>query len=205
MKGLLLKDWYLAKKYMKSYLAIIILLLGLCLFIPIQGGIYGCFYSCMICSLLPYYFLAYDEKSGWEQYCCTLPVTRAEFVTAKYLTGLIPSVIVIPAAALCVVLGGLLRDELSFSYIVVLLPLMILYSAFLGSISNMLIFRYGTVHNRLVFFLLVGCSVALGLFLFGRIVKSAESVLWPVAAGGILFYVLSWYLSIQFYKKRELG
>ena len=62
MKGLLLKDFYMAAKYCRA---------------------------CLLCGMIPVNLLAYDERSRWLEYSGTLPYTKAQIVSGKYLVGII--------------------------------------------------------------------------------------------------------------------
>ena len=86
MKGLLLKDWYMIKTYCKLYLVMAVLFLAAS-FVS-SDNLFFVFYPCLLCGMIPVNLLAYDERSHWTQYSCTLPYTRAQLVCAKYLVGL---------------------------------------------------------------------------------------------------------------------
>ena len=85
MKGLLLKDWYMVWKYCKYYF-----LLGIVFFAfsIVEDNMFFVFYPCLLCGIIPANLLGYDERSRWMQYSGTLPYTRAQIVSAKYLIGL---------------------------------------------------------------------------------------------------------------------
>ena len=47
------------------------------------------FYPCILAGIVPTTLLAYDEQSRWNAYSDTLACTRAQVVSAKYVTGLL--------------------------------------------------------------------------------------------------------------------
>ena len=83
MKGLLLKDLYMVVKYCKAYLLIAVVFLA----VSLMGSdnLFFIFYPCLLCGMIPVNLLAYDERSRWPQYCGTLPYTKGQIVSGKYL------------------------------------------------------------------------------------------------------------------------
>ena len=47
------------------------------------------FYPCMLCGMIPVNLLGYDERSRWMQYSGTMPYTKTQIVSGKYLIGLL--------------------------------------------------------------------------------------------------------------------
>ena len=83
MKGLLLKDWYMMKKYCRAYPMIAAVFIAASFFN--NDDLFFVFYPCLISGMVPVNLLAYDEADKWEVYCGTLPCSRKDFVTAKYM------------------------------------------------------------------------------------------------------------------------
>ena len=74
MKGLLLKDAYMAAKYCRAYLLIVAVFL---IAAPFSGdNLFLMMYPCILASMVPVNLLAYDAQSKWEQYAGTLPCSR---------------------------------------------------------------------------------------------------------------------------------
>lgn len=63
MKGLLLKDWYMMKKYCRAYLLIAVVFIAVSLFS--NDNMFFVFYPCLLCGMIPVNLLAYDERSRW--------------------------------------------------------------------------------------------------------------------------------------------
>ncbi len=87
MWGLVLKDLFSMRKYLKS-LAIavgILLIMGLCMgeaaFVAGVGG--------MLSAIVTIVGFSYDESCHWDAYGMTLPVTRRQYIAAKYLMALL--------------------------------------------------------------------------------------------------------------------
>ena len=85
MKGLLLKDFYMLKN-LKAF----ILFMAIFLFVSTfsEENMFMLFYPCVLSGIIPVSLLGYDERSKWDKYSLTLPYTRAQIVSAKYLMGL---------------------------------------------------------------------------------------------------------------------
>ncbi len=209
MKGLLLKDWYMAKKYLRGFSGAIAAFLLLNL-LKNAGMSYVSVYPVMLASIIPRTLLAYDEKNGWEQYCSTLPVTRAQYVTAKYIAGLIPTLAAALLTMLLSITGDLLRGSwLPHEYLMQLM-LVIVFCFVLPAVQYMTMFRYGAVGGRLAYYLIFGISIVIAVFIPQELYDVQVAV--PMYTGfavltllAVGFYMLSWRLSIRFYEQRELG
>ena len=93
MKALLQKDLYQLRAYCKSYLLICAVFFGIS---PAgEGNLFFITYPAMLCSLIPATLQTYDERGKWACFAGTLPFTRAQLVSAKYLVGLCCSGVVL--------------------------------------------------------------------------------------------------------------
>lgn len=207
MKGLFLKDLYMIKAYCRMYLLIIVVFLAASFF---GESLFLIYYPCMMCGMIPVTLLAYDERSRFQQYSASLPVSRAEVVSEKYLIGLFAQVAVLLVTGL--VQGFRMRADGSFSaerYAVMMLSLL-LVSMLASSVPLPLIFKSGVEKGRIAYYVTIGivCGSAV---LFSEVFKGEATVKLPsvslfvllaVIAAGI--YALSWILSVKFYQKREL-
>ena len=81
MKGLLLKDLYMMRKYCRSYLLIAVVFIALSF--ASNQNLFFVFYPCLLCGMIPVNLLGYDERSRWLQYSGTMPYTRAQIVSCK--------------------------------------------------------------------------------------------------------------------------
>ena len=93
MKGLLLKDWYMMKKYCRYYLfcAVGFIILS----VMSEGNMFFIFYPCLLCGMIPVNLIGYDERSRWMQYSGTMPYTKAQIVSGKYLIGLFSQLVIL--------------------------------------------------------------------------------------------------------------
>lgn len=208
MKGLILKDLYMMVKYFRNYLLILVVFLGVSL--AQEDNLFFAFYPFLICGMIPVNLLAYDERSHWDIYCGTLPVTRDMVVSAKYLLGLMVQGVVFLVTALCQAVRFGLTETFDLESYLVLMSLMAMISLFSSSITLPFMFKLGVEKGRMAYYVMIfvicGGAGAAG-FAFNEQLQ-ATIPFGAVLALGVLLaaavYALSWYLSIIFYRKREL-
>lgn len=208
MKGLLLKDWYMVQKYCKSYLFITVLFIAVSL--VSDGNMFFVFYPCLLCGMIPVNLLAYDERSGWMEYSGTLPYTRTQIVSGKYLIGLFFQL------AILVVTGTVhgIKMAVSGNFVLgdfaVLMLLMMIVSTLTSSICLPFVFKLGVEKGRMAYYVMVGfvcaASVVASSIFRGQLAAEIQpnSVLAVLATAGVGVYILSWYLSVVFFKAREM-
>ncbi len=208
MKGLLLKDWYMMKKYCRSYLFLGVAFIGLSL--ASNGNMFFVFYPCLLCGMIPVNLLGYDERSRWMQYSGTMPYTKAQIVSGKYLIGLFAQLTLLLAvgvtqAVKMVIAGNFVLREFS-----ILMLLMLIVSTLTSSISLPFIFKLGVEKGRVAYYVMIGfvcgASVLASGLLKGQVGMEIkpDSALGILAFVGIGIYCFSWYMSVVFYKKREI-
>lgn len=207
MKGLLLKDFYLSWRYCRAFLVIVAVFLA----VSFTGddNIFFLIYPIMIASVIPMTLVSYDEHDKWTAYSGTLPYTRAQLVSTKYLVGMcfgsVAFLISMAATTVRMLTGeGFVLEQFALVGTALLV---------LGCLGPALIlpyvFKYGAEKGRVAFYITVGVfsGVAAVLAGMGFQIQGLSSGLWPlavVAGVSILLYALSWWLSIRFYQKRDL-
>lgn len=214
MKGLLLKDLYMSEKYCRVFLLIIVVFFGMAL---MSGSSFFLLaYPCILVGLIPASLISYDERERWDVYSGTLPCSRSQLVSSKYLIGLLGE---LPVICITIVLYavGLFRMGVFDPYAVLGMAAMFLLLGLIGPATTLpFMFRFGAEKGRIAYFaviiLLCGGSAA-----FGSIqVPGGENILGAgtfipqagvsllLAALAVLIYAVSWKLSIVFYEKKEL-
>ena len=209
MKGLLLKDWYLMKKYCRMYLFIAAVFLAGSL--GSNGeNLFMIIYPCLYCSMIPMTLLSYDERSKWQQYSEMLPTTRAQYVSAKYLTGLIPHLLILLVMGVAHGIRMAVTTGFAFKELAMILGIMILMALLATCICLPPAFILGVEKGRIMYYLMIAVvcfsGIAATKLLKGRVFTQMHAgpsmLLVPLAA--IALYGLSWYVSIRGYQKREL-
>ena len=208
MRGLLLKDWYMMKKYCRYYLFVSIGFILLSMMS--NGNMFFIFYPCLLCGMIPVNLLGYDERSRWTEYVGTLPYTKTQIVSAKYLIGLFTQIAML--TVICITQGIKMGVEGTFvlkEFLVIMMLLLIMASV-ASSLTLPFIFKYGVEKGRGAYYVMIGVACA-GSIIATTIYKEGlqneiqlNGVLPIACVIGIGIYVLSWYLSVAFYKKREL-
>lgn len=207
MKGLLLKDFYLSWRYCRAFLVIVAVFLAVS-FVG-DENLFFLLYPMMISSVIPMSLIGYDERDKWLAYSGTLPYTRAQLVSAKYLVGMCFGVV----AFLLAMAATVVRMQLSGRFSWVELATVGTTLVFLGCLAPALMlpfmFKFGAEKGRMAFYVTVGLFTAVATVLggVGFQVQILSNNWWPlavVAGVSILLYALSWWLSIRFYQKRDL-
>lgn len=207
MKGLLLKDFYLSWRYCRAFLVIVAVFLAVS-FVG-DENLFFLLYPMMISSVIPMSLIGYDERDKWLAYSGTLPYTRAQLVSAKYLVGMCFGVV----AFLLAMAATVVRMQLSGRFSWVELATVGTTLVFLGCLAPALMlpfmFKFGAEKGRMAFYVTVGLFTAVATVLggVGFQVQILSNNWWPlavVAGVAILLYALSWWLSIRFYQKRDL-
>ena len=208
MKGLLLKDWYMVKKYCRAYLLIAIVFIAISFFS--NDNMFFVFYPCLLCGMIPVNLLAYDERSHWMQYSGTLPYTKTQIVSGKYLIGLLAQLAVLAATGIAHGVKMYAAGNFVLGDFAVLMLLMLIVSTLASSICLPFVFKLGVEKGRTAYYVMVGfvcgASVLASSILRGQLMGEIQPnlILGLLAIVGISVYILSWYLSVMFFKKKEI-
>lgn len=208
MKGLILKDLYMMRKYCKRYLIIVAFFIAISL-LETENLLF-IFYPCMVCGMIPVTLLSYDEHSGWQRYSATLPYTPTQIVSGKYLIsiGVQVAVLIITGAAQAIrmsLYGGFVIGEY-----LVLMMLLLLMSLIASSMCLPFMFKMGVEKGRITYYIMIalvcaGSVVSSKLFSFDSSAPIKPNGILPMLClAAVAIYALSWYLSVVFYKKLEI-
>ena len=208
MKGLLLKDLYMTVKYCRIYLLIAVVFIA----VSFAGNdsIFFIFYPCIFCGMIPVSLLGYDERSRWLQYSGTLPYTKTQIVSCKYLIGLMAQIAMLLLTAVAQAVRMSVTGTFDPKNYTVLLLTIFMTALITLAISLPTMFRFGVEKGRIAYYIMVGVTCAAGgaaSSIFGSDLHSkfSSEIFLPILClAGIAVYALSWRLSVAFYKKREL-
>ena len=208
MKGLLLKELYMTRKHQRSWLLMMLVLIGVsCMDAEFSFFV---FYPCMLCGMIPVSLLGYDERSKWDIYAGTLPCSKAQIVSAKYLIGLMihGGVLLLTAVAQCIRMA--VTDNFVWSEYLAMIGMLVMLGCISSAMTLPFMFKFGVEKGRLAYYVMVGGISGISVFMTRYFQPElAQQVSFNgVLATAILIviglYALSWYLSIRFYEKREL-
>ena len=204
MKGLFLKDFYVAKKNLRTFLVMILAFSLGSLAARDSGNFFLC-YGLVLMPGITMSLISYDERYHWDSYAGAMPLSREQLVTEKYLLHLgmvlvwLPVLLLfqrfqqVPAfggAPLALLVAGL---NLGLLLPGILLPI---------------IFALGTEKGRAGYYVVLFGGMILAT-VSEKLTSLTGSV--PEAMAGIVLillpaavYVLSWRIAIRLYKQRNL-
>lgn len=205
MKALLLKEFYMAKSYMRVFAAMVLIFLFASVWA--NGNMFLIMYPMIITSMLPMSLLSYDEKFHWDRYCAAMPFTRSQVVSAKYVFVLLSALAILLVSAVAQGIRLLPEEkEAFFSIISMLLAMGLTGPAVLLPI----IYKLGSERARIAYYIVIGavCALAFILPYDGISANGAPAVSVPapllICLISVLLFAASWLLSIRFYKNRSL-
>ncbi len=200
MKGLLLKDYYMTVKYCRMLILMVLIFAAVS---AVSNSIFLISYPFIIAGVLPVSLYAYDEKSGWCSYADAMPYSRAQQVSAKYISALVFICLVM---LICTVGKALTGDSFieDFSLLVMLCGTGLLSAAVLLPF----VLKFGSEKGRWAYYavIIIACVIAAAVFDTGSAValELTGTAVACILAGCVLLFGLSWLLSIKIYEKREL-
>lgn len=206
MKGLFIKDFYMAVKSCK--MTIIIDIVFLTVSFVSKENISFLAFPLLISGMLPITFLSLDERCKWTVYSDALPYSRAQIVSAKYLIGLFISGIIWLLTLICLIFRTTVYTDFNIAESVILSCVMLAASFVFPALCLPLCFKFGTEKGRIAFFVLFTVI----MIAFAVITEGGSSIellkapqLLPVVIIGIVAaYLISWAVSVVIYKNKEL-
>ena len=205
MKGLFYKETRCLWQYGKSYILMVVVFFGLSM-VNDGGGINTMWllYPVFLLASLPASLLNADEKDGWMMYCDTLPVTRRQIVTVKYvICAILAAAVTLLAIAVALVRGQL--DPAFRAELKTLLPLMPLTGLTAPALMFPAMFRLGAIKGRTVYIsvvILVAAACAVLVIADGASARAVPFALSLVIS--LAVFVGSWALSVKWFRAREL-
>ncbi|MDD3430181.1 MAG: ABC-2 transporter permease [Oscillospiraceae bacterium] len=207
MKGLILKDLFNLRRYLKTY-AMFFLIYGVLSFMQQDAS----FFSgalVVIISLLPISCMSLDEYAHWDIYAQCLPLSKKCIVGEKYVLAMLISII---AGGLSfvfqIVVSALMGLPIDFLTAFLVVCACILVSQFLNAIVVPTVIKYGADKARYVIMLVALVPTLFVLFLSKtNIPKPSEDVLQSLPYIGIIVAVaaiaISYFVSVKLYTQKE--
>lgn len=203
MKGLFYKEVRSLWHFGKTYLLMLVIFLGLALYqsTDSNGGAVWMLYPIFFAGTLPASLIGDDEKSGWFSCCDTLPVTRRQIVTVKYITCLVT------AAAVCLLAVPVVLLRHDTAAAMPFLAMMAPVGLIAPSVMLPTTYKLGATKGRVVYIAVVMIvSATCGVLMASESVRGVLTVLpiLPVIIITLAIFVGSWALSVKWFKAREL-
>jgi len=209
MKGLFIKDWYLMKKYCRFVFLFIT-------FFLVAGFTardeFFHTYSMLMASIIPVTLLSYDEKSKWNIYSQTMPYTKKQIVSEKYLIMLVFLCIV--SIFLCISQYFITKTEVSsdiwYHYTLHLQTVAMLFSIcmIMSAVLLSVLFKFGTEKGRIIYYILfILAMIAMNSIHTPDVNKVMpalirEHLIAALLVADILLLGISWGVAIHSYEKR---
>ena len=204
MKGLIIKDFYVLQKTLKTY-GVFIVVYGIFGAVTNQGSFVSGMLGVML-AMLPITAIAYDERAKWDKYALTMPVSKKDLVLSKYALGLILAGIgmVLSFAILSFTVDNTFMENIFIVFCVSGIGL--IYQAMVLPIM----FKFGTEKGRLYMMagmflpiIIIVIVSKLGFSISYDTIMFFESIanLLPFIAAGVvgLIYIASIMVSLKFY------
>jgi len=210
MKGLLIKDLYMAAKHCRAYLLIVAVFLILAFFTGADYSMLFMMYVSCLCAMIPTNILSWDDHSKWSVYAGTLPCAKSEIVSSKYILGIGCQLVLAVLSAVTMGISMTVRNCFDISSLAVLIMAMLTVGFFCMSVSMPFMFRLGVEKGRIILLVIIGAISGIGTVLskiYSTVDMQSEirpvSMLLLLAAAAVLL-ALSWWISIRLYNKREV-
>ena len=204
MKGLFLKDFYVAKKNLRTFL-VMILAFSLGSLAARENGNFFLCYGIVMMPGITMSLISYDERYHWDVYAGAMPLSRSQMVTEKYLLHLgmvlvwLPVLLLLQRFQQVPAFGGS-----PLTLLVAGLDLGLLLPGILLPIS----FALGTEKGRAGYYVVLFGGMILATVsekltsLTGYVPEAVASIVMILLPAAV--YVLSWRIAIRLYEKRSL-
>ena len=204
MKALIYKDLLAVWKYCRNYLFLCGVFLLLSIFMEEYSFLQ--MYPVIFMGTLVNTLIAYDERDKWDRQVLTMPVTRKQYVTGKYLTGMIlqGTMMVLSAAACALRLA--MGDGFGWAVFKDYLAFLLGLAVAAPSLILPFIFKNGSEKGRMTYLIVLGAIFALamcGVLVLKKLDMVGVPMDLSVLPAAVLLYPASWALSVRWYEKRE--
>ena len=216
MIGLVIKDFLILRKSLRSYLLILAVYAAIAFSGVWSADIVGVLMVVMV-AILPMNVFSYDKQAKWDIYGLALPVSRTKTVAARYLCVLL---LCLFSVALTVIAGaalyaaGRVEEPIEFMLTCAVMGLM---AVLMNAVMLPLLYKFGAERARMMFYGLMGLLVLVGwlvLFPLGGIARlenlgeptPAQVAAVPVIAAiaGVILLAISFLLSRHFYGAKDV-
>ena len=218
MTGLILKDFLILRKTLRSYLFMLVVYVGIAFTGVWSADIVGVLLVVMVV-MLPMNVFAYDKQAKWDTYGLALPVGRTKTVAARYLCVLLLCLLSVGLTAILGVMlyaAGRVEEPVEF---LVSCSVMGLMSVLVNAIMLPFLYKFGPERARMMFFGIMGGIVLLvvaALFPLGGLAwlkalelaeptpAQAAAIPAVAAVAGLALLAVSFLLSRHFYGAKDV-
>lgn len=211
MSGLLVKEYYILRRYMKQYV-ILFIFFGV-LSVYQDSAVYFQAMVTMSMCMLVFTGMSYDATAGWDKFVMTMPVSRKDVVRSKYISCVTYAVgAVVLGTLFSIVIGAIHPMGDSDPILTVIMAATLLCLTFvIYSILIPLIYKLGVEKARILMVAVIMIPIFAILggseYLPETALDFIEQHTNLIAAVGvvlcILMYIISYYISVGIFSKKE--
>lgn len=199
MTGLLMKDIRMAFFYCRRYFMIAVPFSAIFLATGQAGAVLA--YHTIVISSIVSTLMSYDERTGWDQYCRTLPCSRGQLVGVKYLMVLLLQLVLLGLMSLVLGVKNLyLGRPVAQDWEI--LPLMLGISLGMTAAILPFLFWMGVEKGRMAYYAAFVVACMVGVPLLGMWGEIARPGWWILALAVLAGFALSWRISLRLYGKK---
>ncbi len=206
MKGLIIKDFYQMKSYLRVFLVVVLfcVLAG----ISNQDAIFMTYYPAILMGVMPITMFAYDEKEKFLRLLSALPIKRRTYVTEKYLFGFL--LVLFACIATGTVQG--IKMMMAGGFVLIDFALIMTIPLAIGMVAPAivlpLIFWLGTEKGRFVNIIVLVIALSFIKFFVDmgsdfQLIVDAQQMVFLMMGAAILIYFLSWCVTVMIFEKKE--
>ena len=218
MTGLILKDFLILRKTLRSYLFMLVVYVGIAFTGVWSADIVGVLLVVMVV-MLPMNVFAYDKQAKWDTYGLALPVGRTKTVAARYLCVLLLCLLSVGLTAILGMMlyaAGRVEEPVEFLVSCSVTGLM---AVLVNAIMLPFLYKFGPERARMMFFGIMGGIVLLvvaALFPLGGLAwlkalelaeptpAQAAAIPAVAAVAGLALLAVSFLLSRHFYGAKDV-
>lgn len=216
MIGLIIKDFLILRKSVRSYLLMMAVYAAIAFSGAWSADIIGVL-TVVVVALLPMNVFSYDKQAHWDTYGLALPVGRTKTVAARYLCVLLlclGSIALTAIAGVALYAAGRIEEPVEFMVSCVVMGLL---AVLMNAIMLPFLYKFGPERARMMFYGTMGLLVLAGWLLLvplGGIAllenlgepTPAQVAAVPVIAAiaGVVLLAISFLLSRHFYGAKDI-
>ena len=216
MTGLVIKDFLILRKSMRTYLLFVVIYMGMaCAGVWSPEFVSG--FVMILTAMLPMNVFSYDKQAKWDTYGLALPVGRTKTVAARYLCVLLLcllSVVLETAAGLIMLAMKRLEDPNTYLITGVICGLIAMLT---NAVMLPFLYKFGPDRARMMVIGFMGVIFAVGALLLLPLgglewleslddPTPAQAAAIPVIAAlaGLALLAVSFLLSRHFYGQKDV-
>ena len=166
-------------------------------------------YPAVMANMLPVSLVNYDEMSHFDRYYQTMPLSKAKYVSAKYLISLIFQFLSLMIFTSAYAVSLLKSSQFNINILTAIVSCMLILVSILPSILLPFVFKFGSEKGRMFYLLITAFFVGITVYL----VNQDMLLMIDISAFGLikalfisaLVYGVSWFISVKIYTKKEIA